>query len=195
MALHELFAGELFALCTACSSADQPEHGCNHASRFLLRPLGVRPAKASRAEISASALLPQPPLRWPCVSWSVDTSQRRLACLTDRSACVVEPRTCDWHTKCSRLTVRSQFPSWAPSWGLCAAQFWHRPLTHSEGIFLDDLFLSSHIQQGPSATRCHSFLLWICCRTLCTVFVFLHELNLHTLGICLMTSQPRSREP
>ena len=85
-------------------SGDQPEHGCNHASRVLLRPPGVRPAKASRAEISAPALLP-PPLRWPCVSWSVDTSRCKHACFIDRSACLVEPRTCDGHTKCSRLTV------------------------------------------------------------------------------------------
>ena len=152
-------------ICTGSScmlpscSGDQPESGCNHASRVLLRPPGVRPAEASRAEISAPALLPQPPLRWPCVSRSVDTTRRRHACLIDRSACLMEPRTCDWHTKCSRLTVRSRFPSCAPSWALCAAQFWYRPLTYSVWIFLDDLFLSLRFQLGPSATRCHSFLL------------------------------------
>ena len=35
---------------------------------------------------------------WPCVSWSVDTSRRKDACFIDRSACLVEPRTCDWHS-------------------------------------------------------------------------------------------------
>ena len=58
---------------------DQPEYGCERVSRVLLRRPGCTPAKASRAEIGAPALLPQPLLRWPCASWSVNTSRCRHA--------------------------------------------------------------------------------------------------------------------
>ena len=94
------------------------------------------------------------------VSWSADTSRRRHACLIDRCACLVEPRTCDWHTKCSRLTVRSRFPSLAPSWG---------PLTYSEDLdsLLDDLFLSSRFQLGRSWIGLHTGVN-SCCSVCCS---------------------------
>ena len=54
--------------------------------------LGVHPAKAFQAEISAPALLPQPPLRWPCASWSIKHSSTQTCLhLIDWSACWEEP--------------------------------------------------------------------------------------------------------
>ena len=59
--------------------------------------------------------------------------------------------------KCSRLTVRSRFPLWAPSWGLRAAQSSCRPLACSGESWpsQDDLYVSPHFHLGPSASLCH----------------------------------------
>ena len=54
--------------------------------------------------------------------------------LIDQSACLVEPRTCDWHTKCSRLTVL------APCSSGTVLSLTLRDLD----LLLGDLFLSSH---------------------------------------------------
>ena len=129
------------SLCTSLScSGDEPGRGHERASRvFCFGLWGRLPPKLF--EQSSALLLFRccghcRAGRVPRGQWALlDTD---LLVLIDRSATGQHvwwslPCTCARHTKCSRLTVRSRFSVVSFIVGFCATQFWHRPVTCSEG--------------------------------------------------------------
>ena len=65
----------------------------------------------SRALQLRSSPAAAPSCVWPCASWSVGTARRRRVCIDRLSMSGGASHTCDRRIKCSRLTVRSRFPS------------------------------------------------------------------------------------
>ena len=148
-----------FAPTSFSCSGGQPEHEHDRVARVSLRPRVRIPPKLSHFDswtelCSCAPALLQPLLRWPCASWSVGTSRHRHTCI-DRQVTMSGGNLALVINASSARASRSAQPHrgvFAPrSFGIVLSL-----ALENLGLLLDDLFVSPHFQQGPSAPLCHS---------------------------------------